>query len=67
MISLLWGFLGGVIAWVVTSLISQPLTNFLALRHEAATALARYERLDDFDPEEECPQDSVVCAETIFT
>jgi hypothetical protein len=43
------GFVGGVIAWIVTALVGQPIYHFISLRTEAARVLARYER-SDFGP-----------------
>jgi hypothetical protein len=50
--SFLWGLCGGFVAWIVTTIVAQPLYRFLALRGEAARLLALYEfRFDpDFDP-----------------
>jgi hypothetical protein len=47
------GFLGGIIAWLATSLVGQPVLEFLAARNEAARALARYEGLDSYQPDED--------------
>lgn len=41
--SLTYGFLGGVIAWIVTTIIVQPLLRFIQLRNEAAFVLAQYD------------------------
>lgn len=59
--SVLWGFLGGIGAWFVTSLIAQPLTAFLAARSGAAHALALYANYDYYDPERDQPSADVVC------
>ncbi|MBB6251041.1 hypothetical protein [Nitrospirillum iridis] len=53
MSALLWGFLGGVVAWFVTNFISQPLIKIISLRESAAVALARYENYDHHGHEEE--------------
>ena len=57
----LWGFFGGISAWIVTNFIAQPLNTFLAARSGAARALARYADLDYYDPEQDDPP-----PETIF-
>lgn len=41
--SLVSGFVGGVIAWIVTATVGQPLQHFLQLRHDAAFALAQFD------------------------
>jgi len=42
--SVLWGLIGGFLAWVATAIVGQPFYIFLSLRSEAAKALALYER-----------------------
>jgi hypothetical protein len=53
--SFLFGLLGGVIAWVVTSFFAQPLSTFFNLRAGTAKALARYEDRVDHNPEAPVP------------
>lgn len=60
MAALLWGFLGGVIAWFATNFVAQPLNTFFNARSGAARALARYGDLDRYDPEEEDPSSNVI-------
>jgi hypothetical protein len=43
MSSVLWGLLGGVVAWVSTTIIGTPLFRFFNLRAEAAKVLALFE------------------------
>jgi hypothetical protein len=40
---ILSGFVGGLIAWVVTTTLAQPFQRFLQLRQEAAIAIAQFE------------------------
>ena len=42
--SALLGFTGGIVAWAVTTAISQPLRDLIKLRHQAVLALAEYEQ-----------------------
>jgi hypothetical protein len=51
MASFLWGSIGGMVAWVATTILGQPIYRFINLRAEAAEALARYERRDPDDPD----------------
>jgi hypothetical protein len=53
MSSLFLGFLGGVLGWLTTTFIASPISEFLKLRTEAGTALARFEDFDRFDPEKD--------------
>jgi len=53
MSSIIWGMLGGVIAWGATAIFGQPLYRFIGLRADAAKLLARYDRLDYENPDEE--------------
>lgn len=57
--TVVWGFIGGFIAWLFTNFIGQPIVAFIAARSEAARAMAEFEYLDHFDPDEEFP-DSVI-------
>jgi hypothetical protein len=45
---MLWGvfsgFLGGVVAWIVTTILGQPLQRFLQLRQEAVAAVTLFEQ-----------------------
>jgi hypothetical protein len=43
MANLALGFLGGLVAWIVTTFLAQPFALFLKLRNEAAVAVANYE------------------------
>lgn len=49
--SLLWGLVGGFIAWIATEFFARPLTRFFALRAETAEALSRYEDRVDPNPD----------------
>jgi hypothetical protein len=40
---ILSGFVGGIVAWIVTTILGQPLQRFLQLRQEAAAAVAQFE------------------------
>jgi hypothetical protein len=54
--ALLSGFVGGIIAWIVTTAIGQPLQRFFQLRQQAALVLAEYDdRLWINNPEAEPP------------
>ena len=44
--SFLYGLLGGMVAWIATAILSQPLYRFLGLRNETAQLLAQYEHPD---------------------
>jgi hypothetical protein len=50
------GIPGGFIAWLMTWFIVQPLSTFLALRVQAAEALARHE--DQVNPDPDAPPPS---------
>lgn len=50
MVSFFWGVIGGMVAWVATTILGQPIYRFVALRAEAAEMLARYERDNSEDP-----------------
>jgi hypothetical protein len=50
MASFFWGLVGGMVAWVATMILGQPIYRFLNLRAEAAEILARYERDNSEDP-----------------
>jgi hypothetical protein len=53
---LLSGFVGGVIAWAVATILGQPLQRFLQLRQEAAVAIAQFEdRIWVGNPEAKSP------------
>jgi hypothetical protein len=39
------GFVGGFVAWIVTTVLGQPIRRFFQLREEAALILARYDDL----------------------
>jgi hypothetical protein len=41
--SLITGFVGGVIAWIVTTIVAQPLQRFFQLRQQAAILLVQYD------------------------
>jgi hypothetical protein len=43
MVSLLTGFIGGIIAWIAATFIGEPLAEFLRLRRKAADVLAEFE------------------------
>jgi hypothetical protein len=43
MLSLLTGFMGGIIAWIAATFIGEPLSEFLRLRRKAADVLAEFE------------------------
>ncbi|HEX2257478.1 MAG TPA: hypothetical protein VHG92_12400 [Afifellaceae bacterium] len=43
MASFLLGFLGGIVAWVCSSLLGRPLYRFFSLRQEAARVLALFD------------------------
>ena len=47
MSSFVFGILGGIVAWVATTIVAQPLKKFLDLRAEAARLLALYG--DEYD------------------
>jgi len=42
---LVFGFIGGFAAWIVTTALGQPIRHFFQLRQEAALILARYDDL----------------------
>ena len=42
--SLLWGLVGGFVAWLATAILGQPIYTFLSLRSEAARLVSLYER-----------------------
>jgi hypothetical protein len=50
-----WGFVGGIIAWLATTFVGQPLVAFIGSRSEAARALAQFGYLDRYDPERDDP------------
>jgi hypothetical protein len=55
---LLSGFLGGVIAWLVTTAFAEPFKRFLQLREDAARALAEFETMPWIrNPEANPPSD----------
>jgi len=39
------GFLGGIVAWIITTILGQPIQRFIQLREHAALILARYDNL----------------------
>ena len=41
--SLLSGFIGGVLAWIATTVIGQPMQRFFQLRQQAALVLAKFD------------------------
>jgi hypothetical protein len=41
--ALLSGFVGGFIAWIITTAVGQPLQRFVQLRQQAAFVLAKYD------------------------
>jgi hypothetical protein len=41
--SLLSGFIGGFVAWIITTAVGQPLQRFFQLRQQAALILAQYD------------------------
>jgi hypothetical protein len=41
--SFAYGLLGGIIAWIATTIIGQPLYKFISLRSQTAKVLARYD------------------------
>jgi hypothetical protein len=43
-VQFLWGLAGGVVAWITTTVIAQPLLLFWSLRTEAARVISLYER-----------------------
>jgi hypothetical protein len=43
LLGILSGFVGGLIAWLVTTTLAQPFQRFLQLRQEAATAISQFE------------------------
>jgi hypothetical protein len=55
-----WGFMGGVLAWLATNFIGQPIVAFITARNEAARTMAQFEYLDRYDPDREEFPDSVV-------
>jgi hypothetical protein len=57
-----WGFVGGVMAWLATSFIGQPIITFIAARSEAARVIALFGELDryDGDPERDEFPDNIV-------
>jgi hypothetical protein len=56
-----WGFIGGVMAWLATNFIGQPIVAFLAARSEAARSMAQFEYLDrDESGESEEFPDSII-------
>jgi hypothetical protein len=56
-----WGFIGGVVAWLATNFIGQPIVAFIAARSEAARVMAQFDYVDFYreDDERELP-DSVI-------
>jgi hypothetical protein len=61
MASFVWGLVGGIVAWVTTTLLGQPLYRFINLRANAAEVLARYERRDPNDPGRDATDASWIC------
>jgi hypothetical protein len=53
--TLLFGFVGGFIAWIATTVVGQPLLRFFQLRAQAAHILARYDDQPWIDNPEEKP------------
>ena len=53
--SVLFGLLGGFVAWVATEVFARPLARFVALRAEAVEVLARYEDRFSLDPKSPAP------------
>lgn len=50
------GFVGGLVAWIVTTTLGQPFQRFLQLRQEAAIAMSQFEdRLWTGNPEAKPP------------
>jgi hypothetical protein len=49
--SFFFGMLGGIVSWLMTWFILQPLSRFFSLRDQAAVALARYEGQVDPNPD----------------
>jgi hypothetical protein len=47
------GFIGGLVAWIATTVVGQPLLHFFQLRSRAAFILARYDGLPWIDHPEE--------------
>jgi hypothetical protein len=41
--SLIAGFVGGIVAWIMITVVAQPLQKFLQLRQQAAILLVRYD------------------------
>jgi hypothetical protein len=41
--AMLSGFVGGILAWLATTFLAQPLQRFLQLRNDAAVAIAQFE------------------------
>src|SRR5271168_2640355 len=42
------GFLGGILGWVVTTFVAQPLIAFLSARNEAAQVLSQFDVSDSY-------------------
>ncbi len=56
MAAFFYGILGGVVAWLATTFLAQPLSRFLSLRSETARLLSLYEdHYDVTDPDKEPP------------
>ncbi|HEX2257477.1 MAG TPA: hypothetical protein VHG92_12385 [Afifellaceae bacterium] len=53
MASFLFGFLGGIVAWVCSSLLGRPLYRFFSLRQEAARVLALFDYAARFSIEDD--------------
>jgi len=51
--SFLFGLFGGFLAWAITEFFARPLIRFVALRAEAAKALALYD--DRYNPDPDAP------------
>jgi hypothetical protein len=63
--SIIWGFVGGIFGWAVTTFVAQPLAALLAARSEAAEVLAQFEHCDDFRSHDETrtlPPEDVIAA-----
>jgi hypothetical protein len=58
MSALFLGFIGGVIAWIATTVIGEPLRRFIPLRHEATVVIIRYEECAWIGDPEASPPDN---------
>jgi hypothetical protein len=43
--SLFTGFIGGIVAWIITTVLGEPIRHFFELRQQAASVLAKYDDL----------------------